>query len=150
MLHVLILTLVCLFQTIGCDSTDNSGPDIVGKWTGSVELPNSPFFIVVQYTLNITDNSVQGTGTFVMEERRIFRTTEIEIEGSFDYTVIHLEFRSEEDRVDVFAGVMQESGNTIIGVMDFPSMALPELSPRGGVANALGGESDITFTRQPE
>ncbi len=148
-MHILIVVLLSLFQAIGCDSTD-SEPDIVGEWIGSAELPNSPFFVTLQYTLNITENSVQGTGTFVMEERFVFRTTEMEISGSFNYPVVNLEFRSGEDRVDTFAGVMQESGLIITGMMDFPKMPLPELSPHGGVANALGGESDIIFTRVTE
>ncbi len=120
---------------------------MVGEWTGSVMLPNSPFLVAVHYKLDITDNSVQGSGTFDLEEFSVFRTTEIEITGSFDFPVVNLEFRSEGDRVDVFAGVMQESGNIITGVMNIARMPLPELSPGGGVASALGGEGDVTFKR---
>lgn len=154
MLHILFVTLLCLFQTIGCDSTDNSEPEISGKWIGTVMLPNSPLIVAVHFKLDIIDNSVQGSGTFDLEEYSIFRTTEIEITGSFSFPVVNLEFRSGEDRIDVFVGIMQESRNTIMGIITFPRMPLPELSLTGQPLNpgfgAVGGDGEITFERVTE
>ncbi|MCH8245988.1 MAG: hypothetical protein IH951_06220 [Bacteroidetes bacterium] len=151
MLSVLLVTLLCLSQTIGCDSKGNSEPDIAGNWTGSVWLPNSPFDVSVHYKLNITNNSVEGSGTYDLAESAIFRTTEIEITGTFSFPVVTLEFRDDGDRVDVFAGIMQESGDEILGTITFPRMPLSELSANPDIPfSAIGGDGDIMFERVKE
>jgi hypothetical protein len=150
MIHVILLSILTLFQAIACDSGGSGDPDLRGKWNGSAVFPNSPFPLAIHFKVDIDSTDISGTGTFQLASTNTFRTTEFVVTGTYDYPNVTLRFSSEPDRVDIFTGTVDEDGIVINGDVELQKLQLPELSRSSRILNALGGSAELIFFRASE
>lgn len=157
LLAVLMILILGLIQSTGCDSNSDSTPDIRGTWTGSTLVPNAPFGVFVHYTVVISDLPVTGNGVFSLEmefpyednEIRVegvFKTVEFLIHGDYEHPFIGFDITDEDGRNDVFVGEFNEAVTQLTGQIIISRLPLWDV-PDAGVISAVGGTAPLTLTR---
>ncbi len=147
MIQIFLLSILTLFQATACDSGGSGDPDIQGTWNGTAVFPNAPFPLSITFDIDIDSKDISGSGTFQLESQTVFRTTNIQITGTYDFPDLTLRFASDSSRVDVFTGIVDKDALVLSGDIDLQQIALPELSRTSRILNALGGSSELLLFR---